>query len=37
MRESSLKLFINKTQNGILSYEDDKYIFNYDEEFTENF
>jgi serine/threonine-protein kinase HipA len=32
MRENSLKIFINKTQNGILSYEDDKYIFNYDED-----
>ena len=29
--EDSIKVFVNKTHSGNLSYEDDKYIFNYKE------
>jgi serine/threonine-protein kinase HipA len=29
MKEDSLKVFINQTYSGNLSYEDDKYVFNY--------
>jgi len=29
MQENNIKVFINKTHNGDLSFEDDKYIFNY--------
>jgi len=32
MNENNLKVFINQTQSGVLSYEDDKYIFNYKED-----
>jgi serine/threonine-protein kinase HipA len=27
--KDNLKVYINKTHNGNLSFEDDKYIFNY--------
>ena len=27
---NNLKVFVNKNHSGNLSYEDDKYIFNYD-------
>ena len=32
MRESKLKVFVKQNISGHLSYEDDKYIFNYSEE-----
>ena len=32
MREPKLKVFINKSLSGHLSYEEDKYIFNYSED-----
>jgi serine/threonine-protein kinase HipA len=33
--KDNLKVYINKTHNGILSFEDDKYIFNYNQDAKE--